>query len=176
MSRLRTFLRDSRGAAAAEMALVLPLLMVVLFVSFEGGYFLWNEHKVVKGVRDGARYAGRFAFSKYTCPTTVDAATETSIKNVTRTGFPTADNPNISGTDNPMIAGWTNTAPGVTVTLSCETRGGIYSTNAGNAPKVTVSAAVPYPESPITDLAGFLGFDPSAIHLKASAQSAVMGL
>ena len=49
MRGFRPFLRDARGAAAAEMALMLPLLVVMLFVTFEGGYFLWNEHKVVTG-------------------------------------------------------------------------------------------------------------------------------
>lgn len=170
------FLRDQRGAAAAEMALILPLLVVLLFVTFEGGYFLWNEHKVVKGVRDGARYAGRLDFTKYTCPSTVDAATETSIKNVTRTGFPTADNPNIMGTDDPMIRGWTNTVPGVTVTLSCVgSMGGLYAANSDNAPVVTVSASVPYPDSPLSGLADVLGFN-TDINLNARAQSPVMGL
>ena len=36
------FLSDTRGAAAVEMALMLPLLLALLFVGFEGGYFLWN--------------------------------------------------------------------------------------------------------------------------------------
>jgi Flp pilus assembly protein TadG len=176
MNGRRSFLRNERGAAAAEMALMLPLLVVMLFVTFEGGYFLWNEHKVVKGVRDGARYAGRMDFTKYTCPTTVDAATETSIKNVTRTGFPTADNPNITGTDDPMIIGWSNTAPGVTVTLSCVgSMGGLYAANSDTAPIVTVSARVPYPDSPLTGLAAVLGFDTN-INLNAQAQSPVMGL
>ena len=169
------FLRDERGAAAAEMALMLPLLVVLLFVTFAGGYFLWNEHKVVKGVRDGARYAGRLDFTKYTCPATVDAATETSIKNVTRTGFPSADNPNVTGTDDPTIRGWTNTAPCVTVTLSCETRGGLYAANSGNAPVITVSASVPYPDSPLSGLVAVLGFD-TDINLNAQAESPVMGL
>ena len=158
------------------MALLLPLLVVLLFVTFEGGYFLWNEHKVVKGVRDGARYAGRLDFTKYTCPATVDATAETSIKNMTRTGFPTADNPNIAGTDNPMVAGWSNTAPGVTVTLSCVgSMGGLYAANSDNAPVITVSASVPYPDSPLSGLVAILGLD-TDINLNARAQSSVMGL
>jgi Flp pilus assembly protein TadG len=177
MRLLRPFLRDTRGAAAAEMALMLPLLVVMLFVTFEGGYFLWNEHKVVKGVRDGARYAGRQDFSKYTCPSTIDFTTTTNIQNVTRTGYPSADNPVVTGTDNPTVAGWVNASSGVTVTLNCVAgTGGLYAANADTAPIVTVAASVPYPDSPLTGLAGVLGFDLSAVELNAAAQSPVMGL
>jgi Flp pilus assembly protein TadG len=171
---LRDFLHNRQGAAAAEMALVLPLLLVVLFVTFEGGYFLWNEHKVVKGVRDGARYAGRLAFSNYSAcaastatPTTLSGQIATDIKQLTRTG-------KLSG-GTATVVGWEDAH----VTVTCDYvagSGGLYSVNAGNAPRITVSAAVPYPESPITSLAGALGFDPASITLNASAQSAVMGL
>jgi Flp pilus assembly protein TadG len=176
MRRVRSFARGESGAAAAEMALMLPLLVVLLFVTFEGGYFLWNEHKVVKGVRDGVRYAGRQPFASYACPGTVNAAAETAIKNVTRTGFPDGDNPNVTGTDNPTVAGWSNTAPGVTVALSCTgSVGGIYTSNASTAPIVTVSASVPYPSSPLSDLVAVLGFDTN-IQLNATAISPVMGI
>jgi Flp pilus assembly protein TadG len=174
MRWLRTFLRDSCGAAAAEMALMLPLLTTLLFVTFEGGYFLWNEHKVVKGVRDGARYAGRLDFSEYGgCPVSTGAAgtfggaSLTMVQEVTRTG-------KTSG-GSPTVRGWANTH--VTVTCSYVSgSNGLYTANGGNAPRVTVTAAVPYPSSPISDLVGMLGFDTSGIQLRASAQSPVMGL
>jgi len=65
--RVRQFLRDTKGASAAEMALVLPLLLVLMFGPFELAHYFWTEHKVVKGVRDGARYASRLGFTNYTC-------------------------------------------------------------------------------------------------------------
>jgi hypothetical protein len=174
MTSLHSFLGDRKGSAAAEMALILPLLLVVLFVAFEGGYFLWNEHKVVKGVRDGARYAGRLAFSQYGgCPASPGAPAAftgpglNSIQEITRTG-------KISGGTSSLV-GWQNSH----VTVTCDfvaSSGGLYSTNAGNAPRVTVSASVPYPSSPITSLVGVLGFNPAGITLNASAQAAVMGL
>ena len=160
------FLRNAEGAAAAEMALMLPLLLVLLFICFEGGYFLWNEHKVVKGVRDGARYAGRLSFTDYGCDGSIDATAATAIKNLTRTG-------QLSG-GNPVVAGWNDS--GVTVSVACQTANGIYEGNSNNAPVVTVSATVPYPPSPLTAIAGALGFSVGAIHLNAQAQSAVMGL
>lgn len=167
MTGRASFLRDHSGAAAAEMALMLPLLVVLLFVSFEGGYFLWNEHKVVKGVRDGARYAGRLAFSDFDCATgTVDSAAETDIQELTRTG-------ELSG-GTASVVGWEDAD--VTVSVDCATgQSGIYGANSGSAPRVTVSAQVPYPSSPLSDLVAVLGFD-TDIHLNASAQSAVMGI
>ena len=174
MDWLRTFLRDRRASAAAEMALILPLLMIVLFVTFEGGYFLWNEHTVVKGVRDGARYAGRLAFSQYAgCPASPSTPSAfmgsdlNSIKEVTRTGKL------LGGTTS--LRGWQNSH----ITVTCDyvaTTGGIYATNSNNAPRVTVTASVPYPPSPITSLAGVLGFNPADTNLNASAQAVVMGL
>lgn len=145
---------------------MLPLLLALLFVGFEGGYFLWNEHKVVKGVRDGARYAGRLSYTDYDCDGSVDSTAETGIKNLTRTRKLTG------GTA--AIPGWADT--GVTVSVACQTQGGIYEINANNAPVVTVSALVPYPSSPLTALAGALGFNISGIHLRAEAESPVVGL
>lgn len=173
-----SFLRDSRGAAAAELALMLPLLVTLLFVTFEGGYFLWSEHKVVKGVRDGARYAGRQPFSRYDCGTgTVnDSGLETRIKRITRTGYPTGDNPHVAGSDNPTVSGWTDA--GVTVSvISCQTgAGGLYGGNGGIAPVLRVRATVPYPASPLTGLAATLGFDADGMMLRAQADTPAMGL
>lgn len=170
---MRGFLSCSRGAAAAELALLLPLMVVILFGMFEGGYFLYNEHKVVKGVRDGARYAARQPFAKFTCGSTTlaDTALETSIENLTRTGYPSGDNPTVTGTDNPTIPGWDNTEVTVTYTCNAATNTGLYTDVTGGAPIVTVSASVPY-----GPLFGIIGFDTSSLNLKAEAEAAVMGL
>ena len=57
--RLRALLASDDAAAAAEMALVVPLLVILMFGSFELGRYFLDEHVVVKAVRDGARYASR---------------------------------------------------------------------------------------------------------------------
>jgi Flp pilus assembly protein TadG len=163
MRRL-SYLRDARGTAAAEMALMLPLLVMLIFGTFEGGYFLWSEHKVVKGVRDGARYAARQNFTDFICSTnTIDPTVVDDVKNLTRTG--TAD-----GSGNDAVPGWTNAD--ISVTLSCDdaTDTGIYA-KVGTAPRVKVSASVVY-----QSLFSTLGFDTTSIHLNASAQAAVMGI
>ena len=107
----QAFARDRKGSAAAEMALVMPLLLALGFGCFELGNYFWNNHIVGKAVRDGARYAARQPFVKLGCgPGVTDAATETNIKNVTRTGT-------IAG-GNARVRGWDNSE--VTVTVECQ--------------------------------------------------------
>ncbi len=43
-----------------------PLLLTLLFGGLEGGNFMLQQHIVTKGVRDGARFAGREPFDAYT--------------------------------------------------------------------------------------------------------------
>ncbi len=162
-------LRDnSSGAAAVEMALMLPLLLMLMFGTFEGGHYLWSEHKVVKGVRDGARYAARTSFSNFDgCPTVVG---EAAIKKLIRTGYLNGDNPSISGTDNPVVPGWAD----ANVTVTCayvSGQSGLYGTRAGIAPIVTVTATVDYPS-----LFQMFGIGSSGVNLYSTAQSSVMGL
>ena len=171
MKIIRSFLSCQNGAAGAEMALMVPLLMTIMFGTFELSNYFWTEHKVVKGVRDGARYAARLSFSNYTCGGAIsDATLETRIKEVTRTGLIAG------GTAN--VADWGN--DDVTIEVSCPDAAlddsedeavttGIYG-NLDNAPIVTVSATVSY-----TSLFGTLGFDTAELNVSASSQAAVMG-
>jgi Flp pilus assembly protein TadG len=162
MRRLAHIRDHQGGAAAAEMALIVPLVLALIFAMFEGGYYMWSEHKVVKGVRDAARYAGRLDFSKYTCPSTIDATARDQIKNLTRTG-------QLSG-GTAKVPGWVDSDVTVAVTCASGT-GGIYGVVGGNAPRVKVSALVVYPS-----LMGSLGFTSASINLRAEAESPVMGL
>jgi Flp pilus assembly pilin Flp len=163
---------DRRGAAAAEMALVAPLLVVLMFGSLEVGKFFWDEHVLVKAVRDGARYASRQSFASMPCPAG-PATNEAQIKNVVRYGKPV-----VTGSDKPLLYYWTNPAT-ITVTINCyATAGvdgarvydGIY-TARPDVPRVTVDARVPY-----TPIVGSIGFRASGLHLNASNQATVFGL
>ena len=51
------FLRDRRGASAAEFALVLPLLLLLLFGLIDAGRFIWEYNRAEKATQMGARYA-----------------------------------------------------------------------------------------------------------------------
>ena len=160
--RLRLFLKDQHGAAAAEMALILPLAMVLLFAAFEGAYYIICEHQVVTGVRNAARYAARLDFSQYACPAATFSGSTATIRNLARTGQLTG------GTS--RVQGWVD--GDITVTVTClASQQGIYTAVGNYAPKVRVSSRFNYPS-----LMGQLGFTQTALPIGASAESPVMGL
>lgn len=162
-ARLR---RQQSGAAAAEMALVAPLLMLIMFGSMEIGYYFYSEHVVVKAVRDGARFASRQSFSNFDCPsTTMGGTVVADTQNVTRTNT-------VSGSGTPRLAGWTQNSS-VTVTLRCDTSGTYVSfyEGTGGVPIVKVTAIVPY-----TSLFKVIGFNSTALNLRSSSEVTVMGI
>ena len=57
MIRLRTLIGDQRGASAAEYALVLPLLLIVLFGTIDVGRYAWSLNQAQKATQTGARWA-----------------------------------------------------------------------------------------------------------------------
>ena len=154
---------DRAGAAAAEMALVMPLLIILMVSTFELGHYFLSEHVVQKSVRDAARYASRLPMNNYPgCSPT--AAAQTQIQKVARTGTP-------NGTVQ-RLQGWNNDTM-TTVSVSCDTSGtytGIYVDFPGGVPIVTVSAVVPYPS-----LFGVMGISNTSLVVTARSQSAVFG-
>ena len=160
-NRLRLFLTDQIGAAAAEMALILPLVMVLLFATFEGAYYIICEHQVVTGVRNAARYAARLDFSQYACPAATFSGSTATIQNLARTG-------QLAG-GTARVQGWVN--GDITVTVTCPSQYGIYTAVGNYAPNVRVRSRFNYPS-----LMGELGFTHATLHLGASAESPVMGL
>ena len=164
MSMHRAFATRTQGAAAAEMALLLPLLMALLFGGFEAGHYLYNEQKIVQAVREGARYAGRRPFADFPCGGSINAAADTAIKTVTRTGT-------LTGTT-PRIKNWANSD--ITVSYTCNAgyaTQGIFKGNTGGAPVVTVTATATYPT-----LFSSLGIFANGINVRSSAQAVVNGI
>jgi hypothetical protein len=171
MQLLRRIRRDCSGAAAAEMALVTPLLLILMFGSLEVGKFFWDEHLLVKAVRDGARFAGRQSFASMPCGG--PAGNETQIKNLVRFGKPV-----VTAADAPRLYYWTDPAT-ITVTIECYDNSGtdgarvydgVYS-DRPNVPVVTVSASVPY-----SPLVGAFGIANGSAFLNASDQATVFGI
>jgi Flp pilus assembly protein TadG len=135
---------DQSAAAAAEMALAAPLLIILMFGSFDVGNYFWDEHVAVKAVRDGARFAARQPFATMPCGGT--ATNEAQIKNVVMYGQPT-----VTSTDQRRLYYWTDPAT-VTVSINCYDNAGtagarvydgVYADRAV-VPRVTVAAQVPY--------------------------------
>lgn len=170
MRSLLSSLTCSRGTAAAEMALITPMMITLMFGSFELGNYFLSEHVVVKAVRDGARYAGRLPFDEYDCADSANAARDDKIQNVVRTGQATDISP-----DDPRLRGWTNATEDSTITVnvacSATTTGGLYKNQIGGAPVVTVSASVPY-----DSLLGIVGLANPNLTLNATAQASVNGI
>lgn len=174
MRRLGRLPRDCRGAAAAEMALVLPLLLVILFGSLELGNYFMNEHTLVKAVRDGARFAARQTFTNYTsCSGNIGEPAYTNTKNIVMNGYLSGGSivtPNIQASDISVTASCKSTAGG-------QTMSGIYAGRDVNGDTqndaliVTVNASVTY--RPI--LAAF-GFSGMGMSLNAASEAAVAGM
>lgn len=57
MIRIRTFVRDQRATSAAEFALVLPLLLLLLLGTIDVGRWMWNVGQLEKATMMGTRYA-----------------------------------------------------------------------------------------------------------------------
>lgn len=168
---LGRFARETKATAAAEFALLVPMLVILLFGGAEAGHFVWTQHKLVEAVRDGARYASRLSVESV-CDEAFD---DTDIILLTRTGQLA------STAAKPVVPGWNNAAQ-VDVKIDCNAfvNTGIYADlgdldengtlDAG--PVVTVQAVnVPYP-SLFSGLAG-LG---TGIKLSAKSSAAVIGI
>jgi len=183
MGSPRRLLRNQHAAAAAELALVTPILLALMFGSLELGNFFSDEHALEKQVRDGARYAARLELaSAYSCPGTVfqDVNATTNIINVTKNGV-------VSGSGNPRWTDyWTRTCTGqqqtLTVSIRCVAKTAIDTGNSGNSgiytslggtdiPVVKVSGAVMY-----RSVLASLGFNTANLCLRAESEAAVQGL
>ena len=131
---LARLFRQESGAAAAEMALVAPLLIILMFGSMELGHYVYSQHVVVKAVRDGARYASRQGFSAFACPaTTIGGTVVTDTQNVTRTNT-------VAGTGTPRLATWTQNSSVDVRVIRCDTSGtyGSFYSGLGGVPVVRV--------------------------------------
>lgn len=165
MTGLRNMLADCRAAAAAEMALVTPLLLAIMFGFAELGRYFWSEHILIKAVRDGAVYASRQQIDNFDCATgVVNSNVVSNTQTLVRTGA-------LSGA-NPLLPNWGNAGTTFTMNVACVTAangttlGGIYTANGGNVPVLTITASVPH-----TSMFGIK----AGLVVNARQQAAVMG-
>ena len=168
MRHLLSLWRNCAGAAAAEMALVTPLLLLILCGSIEMGNYFLDEHALRKAVRDGARYAARQNFADYSCSTstinsTVVTNTQTLVQKIVLSG----------GTD--RLGRWSGATFSMGMRCSTTAGGqnmlGIYNNSTTGAPVVVVSVTLPY----LSVLAPF-GANLFGASLHATEEAAVMGI
>lgn len=191
MRLLAALFSDRNGSAAAEMAMVAPLLLAILFGSVELGNYFYNEHKLIKGVRDGARYAARQQFSNYASCTGAVPTSGTpgtayeNTKLLVRKG-------KLDSTASDLLPNWSGVTASCTgnpaagcfeVTMSCVadlddvasgntlSLGGIY-TNSTGAPTVVVNSRLPY----YSVLGSAFGFSSFGIYLNARQSASVAGI
>lgn len=183
MMRRLSFFRNQRASAAAELALVTPFLLTLMFGAVELGNLFLDEHALQKQVRNGARFASRLELHEnYACPAAVfaDADATAKVINVTRNGV-------VAGTGNPRWTDyWTRTCPGgaqtLTVDVRCVNKDQIDTGNTGNSgiytslggttiPVVKVSGAVQY-----RSVIATLGFNVADICLTAESELPVQGI
>ena len=171
-------MRDARGNAAAEMALVAPLLLIILMGTVELGNYFMNEHSLVKAVRDGARFAARQSFTNYPgCSGAPGGTVVADTQNVVMNGYVSggsAITPNISVANISLEVSCAPTVGGQPMLGIYRSRfGGTCDGSAatGCAQTVTVSATVNY--RPILSSFGFTGIGKT---LYAASQAAVQGV
>lgn len=178
MTEVRALMRCERGAAGAEMALVLPLLLVLMVSAFELGNYFREWHTLSKGVRDGARFAARHDFADFDCDAaTVDSDVVTATTEVVRTG--------VAGGTGDLLPNWDDAEVDLSVTCFPnvatgadeageainEELAGIYRGAEDGAPVVTLTVRLPY-----RGLFGQFGWNGSGLNIAASEQAAVMGV
>lgn len=164
-----SLLRSQSGAAGVEMALITPLLMVIMFGSFELGNYFYSEHVVAKAVRDGARFASRALPLNIPCASgSFPTSIVDSTKEITRTG-------QVSGGAE-RLAGWTANSTVEVLPVPKTTGGfvgsGIYAARATDVCVVQVKATVPY--TPLLSTVGLA--DANTLMLNATSEAPVVGI
>lgn len=139
---------EQRGAAAAEFALVLPLLLIITFGMFDVGRLMLTKTTVDAAMTDSARLAARLPMG---CAALTNAADVGRVQTLARTGQSTTGGA-------PLLRGWTSNAS-VTISVTCLNNAGGALVGAYddmlNVPYVTVSTTVPFSWS----LGGLLNLD-----------------
>ena len=115
---------DKQGSAALELALVLPLMLLLAVTSIEVGRAVYQASAIEKAVRAGALYAAHAEMP-------LSVATRQTIMNIVKTG-------NATGTGPYLIEGWSAASASVLIeTLSFDLGGG------ASVPVIRVTAQVP---------------------------------
>ena len=98
-----------QGLATVEMAIALPVLLLLLFATAEFGHFLSEYDTLDKAVRDGARYAASVSAQGSTGFVFITSTIQDDVGNLVAYG-------NVSGTGSPLLPGLSPSDVSVTAT------------------------------------------------------------
>ena len=87
---LRSIWRDNVGTALIEATISLPVLFILVFGVFEFSWVICQQHLILTGISDAARYIARSA-------TPNDATIKKMAKNLATTGSVDGDTPRVKG-------------------------------------------------------------------------------
>jgi Flp pilus assembly protein TadG len=133
--RLDAGASDASGAAAAEFALILPLILVMIVAFFEAGRMFWVYNIASSSARDAARYAARLDID---CDSGALATSdEDAVKNLAVTG-------QVADGGDPLIKDWS--VDDVDVSVVCQSNSSFEGLYEGmtDIPTVTVTANAPF--------------------------------
>lgn len=155
---VRRFHRDDNGAALVEVAITVPLVLLLSAGVFEFSNILNTRLLLAAGVEDGARYMARCSDSNW--------------NNCVTLGTNLAVNGTVTG-GSARVTGWDTTEVHVDVTHTDAVDGSgtqLYLSNTGKVDVVKVSTTLPYSGVVFWD---FLGF--GTIDITVSHQERVFG-
>ena len=86
----RSIWRDSKGTALIEAAISLPVLFILVFGVFEFSWVIYQQHLILTGISDAARYIARST-------TPNDPTTKKDAKYLATTGAVDGNTPRVRG-------------------------------------------------------------------------------
>jgi Flp pilus assembly protein TadG len=134
----RKIWRDRSAGPLAELALSVPLMLVLVFGTMEFASLLYQQHTITKGVKEAARFAARAPAIRQsgTCP-----PVSAGWSGIVTRAQDIATRDGVSGSQ--LLPDFTPAT--VTITVVCANATGLITSNvaAGSIPVVRVSALVP---------------------------------
>ena len=85
---LRSIWRDSEGSALVEGSIILPVLFILVFGVFEFSWVICQQHLILTGISDAARYIARSTIPN-------DPTTKKDAKYLATTGAVDGDTPRV---------------------------------------------------------------------------------
>ncbi|MBV1867312.1 MAG: pilus assembly protein [Marinosulfonomonas sp.] len=147
----RSFMREERGAALVEFAIILPMMLLIFAVIIEGSRMMISFQAAISGVRDATRYLSRVAPVDI-CSTSGGSVASYSaqLHTIVSQGisgnsvFPTAVTVNfvtpsfncVAGTYRVNPAGVAQVTANVTITFPFA---GLFTLNGQNLPQITTN-------------------------------------